>query len=125
MSRRPICFLATDNAEQAKTFYADVLGLPLVEVSPYALVFDDAGMMLRVQIVETVVAPPYTAYGWHVDDIVAEIAHLAAQGIPCLQFAHLPQNSTGIWTSPDDAQIAWFKDPCGHTLSFTQFPGVT
>ena len=34
----------------------------------------------------------------------------------------LESDERGIWTSPDGAQVAWFKDPDGNTLSLTQAP---
>lgn len=46
ISRRPISFVATLVPEKAKAFYGGVLGLELLEDSPYALVFSDGGNML-------------------------------------------------------------------------------
>jgi catechol 2,3-dioxygenase-like lactoylglutathione lyase family enzyme len=44
-----MCFAATKNAEAAKDFYQNTLGLTLVEDSPFALAFDANGTMLRIQ----------------------------------------------------------------------------
>ena len=38
------------------------------------------------------------------------------------QLGDLQQDVRGIWTSPDGAKIAWFKDPNGNILSLTEFP---
>lgn len=118
---RPVSFLATDRPDAAKTFYRDVMGLTLTDASPYALVFDDGGQMLRVQIVETLTPAPFTAHGWQVADIDATVAQLRGKGVTFEAFAHLPQDARGIWTTPDGSQIAWFKDPSGNILSLTQF----
>ena len=42
-------FVATANAKAAAQFYQSVLGLELVEDSPFALVFDSNGTTLRIQ----------------------------------------------------------------------------
>ena len=34
----------------------------------------------------------------------------------------MDQDPNGIWTSPAEARVAWFKDPDGNVLSLTQFP---
>src|SRR5580698_6883046 len=51
-SSKIAAFSATTNAERAKTFYRDQLGLTLVSDEPFALVFDAHGTMLRVQKVK-------------------------------------------------------------------------
>ena len=67
-----IGFVATSDADRAKKFYRDTLGLPLLsEEMPFALVFNVHGTMLRVTIVEKVVSAGYTVLGWQVPNIVA------------------------------------------------------
>lgn len=122
-ARKPIAFLATANADVTRDFYANVLGLTLVETSPFALVFSDAGQMLRIQIVVDLNPASFTAYGWQVSDIGAEMAKLIAKGVAFLTFPHLNQDADGVWTTPNDARIAWFKDPSGNILSLTEFAG--
>ena len=119
--RVPVSFIATDDAERARSFYCDVLGLELVETSPFALVLDDGGHTLRVQIVEALDPAPFTAHGWQVDDIAAEIERLGGHGVEFQRFEHLPQDDAGVWATPDGNKIAWFSDPCGNVLSFTEF----
>lgn len=120
--RHPICFLATAQPEAARIFYSETLGLSLSEASPYALVFMDGDIMLRIQIVPDVAPAPYTAHGWQVDNIAAEVRELDAKDVTFLQFDGLPQDADGVWTTPDGAKIAWFKDPCGNILSLTEIP---
>lgn len=116
-----IGFAATTDPAAARKFYEDVLDLTLVEDSPFALVFDANGTMLRIQKVETQIAPRHTVLGWSVEDIQATVAHLSAKGVHFDQFDGLPQDASGIWTTPDRSRIAWFKDPDGNTLSLTEF----
>jgi catechol 2,3-dioxygenase-like lactoylglutathione lyase family enzyme len=118
-------FIATKDAARAQAFYADVLGLRLVTDDSYALVFDMSGIMLRVTRVHEVVVAPYTVLGWKVADMVATRRGLVARGVVFERYPGLPQDDDGVCTFPDGTQVAWFKDPDGHTLSLTQFgPGA-
>jgi catechol 2,3-dioxygenase-like lactoylglutathione lyase family enzyme len=119
---RLIGFAATSQPEAAKRFYRDVLGLPLTEESAFALVFDANGTMLRVQKVENVREAAYTVLGWRVSDIRSKIDELSARGVHFQHYAGMAHDDRGIWKSPDGAEIAWFRDPDGNTLSLTQWP---
>lgn len=116
-----VAFVATSQPASAKDFYANTLGLKLVEDSPAALVFDANGTMLRVQKIEKLQPAPFTAIGWHVPDIRAAVQVLAAKGVRFERYQGVSQDDLGIWTAPGGAQVAWFKDPCGNILSLTQF----
>ena len=116
-----IAFVATQNPARAKDFYEKTLGLKLVSDDPFAIVFDANGTMLRVQKVEKVNAAGYTALGWKVKDIGAEIKSLSKKGVRFEHFDGMGQDELGIWTSPAGAKIAWFKDPDDNTLSLREF----
>ena len=116
-----VAFAAVSDTARAKTFYGGVLGLPLVEESPFALVYDANGTMLRVTPVGTVTVAPYTVLGWDVGDIAATVRGLGKSGVKFERYPGLEQNELGIWNSPGGAQVAWFKDPDGNTLSVTEF----
>jgi catechol 2,3-dioxygenase-like lactoylglutathione lyase family enzyme len=117
-----VCFVATARPEESRRFYQGVLGLPMVEESPFAVVFDANGTELRVQKVHAVTPPPYTMLGWRVLDIETKARQLAENGIVLERYEGLLQDARGIWSTPDGTRVAWFKDPDGHTLSLTQ-PG--
>jgi catechol 2,3-dioxygenase-like lactoylglutathione lyase family enzyme len=119
--RKLVAFAATTSAARARRFYRDTLGLKLVDDNQFALVFDANGTMLRVQLVEEVVSPPYTVLGWEVQDIEATVATLKKAGVKFQKYPGMDQDCAGIWTSPSGARIAWFKDPDGNTLSVTEF----
>ncbi len=116
-----IAFVTTKQPDQAKTFYKEILGLRLVADTPFAIVFDAGGTMLRVSKVDTLTPAPFTVLGWKVDDIRGTIAALTKRGVIFERYAGMPQDPSGIWTAPDGHQISWFKDPDGNTLSLTQF----
>jgi catechol 2,3-dioxygenase-like lactoylglutathione lyase family enzyme len=115
-----IAFVATADPARAREFYGGTLGLELAEESPYAVVFRAPGTMLRVTVVDEVVAAPYTVLGWAVADVAARVRELAARGLACERYPGLEQDQLGVWRSPSGARIVWFKDPDGNTLSLTQ-----
>ena len=117
-----ICFVATRDATGARRFYEATLGLKCVSEDPFAIVFDANGTMLRVQKVKELTPAQYTALGWEVADIAAQIRELNESGVRFERFPGLPQDELGVWTSPSGAKVAWFKDPDGNTLSLTEFP---
>lgn len=118
---RMISFVATQKPALAREFYSKTLGLKLVSDDPFAMVFDVNGAMLRVQKVQELVPARHTVLGWDVPDIAARIAELTGRGARFEHFPGLPQDESGVWTSPSGAKVAWFKDPDGNILSLTQF----
>jgi catechol 2,3-dioxygenase-like lactoylglutathione lyase family enzyme len=114
-------FISTSDPPRALTFYRDTLGLKLQEESPYALVFDCGGTMLRVQIVRQATVAPYTALGWQVQDIAQTIKKLNQAGVAMERFEGMQQDELGAWSPGGSTKVAWFKDPEGHILSLTQF----
>lgn len=116
-------FVAVTDAERAKAFYRDKLGLRLVsEEMPFALVFDAGGTMLRVSMVREITPAPYTVLGWKTDDIEATVAMLEAEGIEFLRFPFMKADGPAVWDAPGGARVAWFKDPDGNTLSLSYHP---
>jgi catechol 2,3-dioxygenase-like lactoylglutathione lyase family enzyme len=117
---RLIAFSATRQPDKARAFYEKTLGLRFVEDSPFALVFDANGTMLRVQKVPEFEPQPFSILGWTVPDACNAAKDLAARGVVFERYGFLAQDDLGVWTSPDGAKVAWFKDPDGNTLSIAQ-----
>jgi catechol 2,3-dioxygenase-like lactoylglutathione lyase family enzyme len=117
-----IAFVTTSNGDRARKFYEGTLGLRVVEDTPFALEIDANGTMLRVAKAQKVTVAPYTVLGWKVADIKKTVSALAAKGVEFERYDGMDQDKLGIWKSPGGAQVAWFKDPDGNTLSLTQFP---
>jgi catechol 2,3-dioxygenase-like lactoylglutathione lyase family enzyme len=117
-----VAFVPTIDPARARAFYEGVLGLTLVEETPFALVFDAAGTMLRVNTVRELKPQPFTVLGWDVEAIVPVIERLTAAGISFLRFPGMNDTDPhGIWTAPSGARVAWFNDRDGNVLSLTQF----
>jgi catechol 2,3-dioxygenase-like lactoylglutathione lyase family enzyme len=118
---RLIAFVPTTDLPRARAFYAETLGLPVSEESPYACVFDANGTMLRLTPVRKLSKVRYTVLGWGVADIDATVHELAAAGVEFVRYRGMDVDAAGIWTSPSGDRVAWFEDPDGNLLSVTQF----
>jgi catechol 2,3-dioxygenase-like lactoylglutathione lyase family enzyme len=116
-----MAFIATRNGARAREFYEKILGLKVTSDEEYALVLEANGTMIRVQKTVSFIPHPFTALGWEVSDIGAMVELLRERGVKLETFSGLDQDDRGIWHTPDGAQVAWFKDPDGNTLSLTQF----
>jgi catechol 2,3-dioxygenase-like lactoylglutathione lyase family enzyme len=115
-----MAFGATNDPKAARRFYEDVLGLRFVEEHQWAIVFDAHGTMLRIQKVGDYKPQKFTMLGWEVPDAEAAVTELSARGVRFESFGFPGQDERGIWTTPDGARVAWFKDPDGNILSLTQ-----
>jgi len=117
-----IAFVPTKDFRKARSFYEQILGLRFVSDDGFALVFDANGVMLRIAKASEFKPQPFTILGWKVDDIGDFAGQLSAKGISFERYGFLQQDGIGIWTSPDGAKVAWFKDPDGNLLSISQHP---
>ena len=113
-------FIPISAPEKATVFYRDVLGLELLEDTPFALAFSVSGGALRLAKTPDFTPQPFTVVGWEVDDIASGIAELARHGVTLLRFDGLPQDEAGVWRTPDGTQVVWFNDPDGNVLSLSQ-----
>ena len=113
-------FVSSTDLGRSRAFYEARLGLALVSTGELACVFDCAGTELRVTLVDSVAAAPYTVLGWNVPDIAGAVRELAVRGVEFVRYPALQQDALGIWSAPSGARVAWFRDPDGNTLSLTQ-----
>ena len=122
LERAPIItFIPVSDLAVARQFYAETLGLPVTEESPFALVVDASGTMMRLTPVPDFRPQPFTVAGWSVPDIGATVEDLTALGVAFTRYDGMGQDSSGIWDSPNGDRVAWFTDPDGNTLSLTTF----
>jgi catechol 2,3-dioxygenase-like lactoylglutathione lyase family enzyme len=118
-----IGFIPARDLAVARAFYEGTLGLRVVDDTPFALVLDAGGTMLRVTPVPGPAARPFTIAGWQVPDIDAAVRALAGRGVEFTRYDGMAQDDLGIWTTPGGDRVAWFNDPDGSTLSLTAFAG--
>lgn len=115
-----MAFVCTANADRARAFYRDTLGLRLLSEDNFALVFDSGGVTLRVSLAKEIVPVNHTVLGWQVKDIRQTVPELKRAGVTFERYGFLTQDELGIWTAPSGDRVAWFKDPDGNTLSVSQ-----
>ena len=115
-----VAFIPTADAARSRLFYEDRLGLRFVSGDSFAVVMDANGTMVRIVPVENFTPAPFTILGWQVEDIHRTIAEMSGKGVEFTRYAYFEQTEDGVWTSPDGAQVAWFKDPDGNVLSISQ-----
>jgi catechol 2,3-dioxygenase-like lactoylglutathione lyase family enzyme len=116
-----IGFIPVRDLAAARAFYAGTLGLRVLDDTPFALVLDADGTMLRVTPVPDLAARPFTIAGWKVPDIDAAVRALADRGVQFARYDGMVQDALGIWATPGGDHVAWFTDPDGNTLSLTTF----
>ena len=117
-----MAFIPVSDLDSARSFYGDVLGLPVWEgENPYAVALDAGGTMLRLTQVDDVRPQPFTIAGWQVPDIGEAIDTLVVRGVTFIRYDGMGQDAKGVWSTPGGDHVAWFKDPDGNTLSLTRF----
>jgi catechol 2,3-dioxygenase-like lactoylglutathione lyase family enzyme len=114
-------FIPTIDAERARRFYVDTLGLAFVSDDPFAITVRSYDIDIRISRIEAFNPSPHTILGWKVPDIEAMAKQFSAAGILFERYPFLEQDANGIWTAPGGAaKVAWFKDPDGNVLSISQ-----
>lgn len=117
-----VAFVPIADKDKALAFYRDQLGLTLLaDESPFALVFDLNGTMLRATFAGEFKPQPFTILGWRVTDIAATAQQLQSAGVPFNRYPGLNDaHPLAIWTAPGGTQVAWLTDPFGNVLSLQQ-----
>jgi len=119
-SAKIVAFLQVSDRAKARAFYVDVLGLRFVSEDPFALVVESSGTRVRIGEMPNLVPAQGTVLGWEVPDIEEAVGDLVARGVEFQQYGFKGQDERGIWTTPNGDKVAWFKDPAGNVLSFSQ-----
>lgn len=111
-------FICVTDRARAKAFYGETLGLTLKEETPFALVYEQAGRLLRISNGPNFKSQAFTVVGWVVQDIRAVVKALIAKGISFNRYDGMQQDELGLWQPPGSTTlIAWFNDPDGNVLS--------
>ena len=114
--------LPSSNLEQSKEFFESKIGLQIISEDPYGVELEGLDSVLRLSLVQQFTPQAFTVLGFKVSDISLEVKSLTSKGVIFENYDSLDQDELGIWTSPSNAKVAWFKDPEGNVLSLTQYP---
>lgn len=115
-----MAFAVTANADAARNFYQNTLGLALITEHEFAIVFDAFGIELRLQKAPDHRPLPQTTLGWNVPNIEGNIDELSQKGVEMVRYDWMDQDALGIWQPQPGVKICWFHDPDGNLLSLTQ-----
>lgn len=118
----PGLFIATDDPDRSRAFYADTLGLLYLGFDGFSHSFRAGPNVLRVTRPPKRVVADYTVFGWVSPDIARDVAALAEKGVVFERYPFFgdQQDEHGIWSAPGGDKVAWFKDPDGNILSLAQ-----
>jgi catechol 2,3-dioxygenase-like lactoylglutathione lyase family enzyme len=112
---------AVNDMQKAKEFYGDTLGLRMSE--QYGLLTLHLAGDTNVLVYPKPDHKPasFTILNFPVDDIDAAVDELVSRGVEIERYDGFGQDEKGVarGNGPD---IAWFKDPAGHTLSVLREP---
>jgi catechol 2,3-dioxygenase-like lactoylglutathione lyase family enzyme len=117
-----VAFVPINDGAKAIAFYRDKLGLTFVDdQSPFALVFDLNGTVLRATFAGDFKPQRFTILGWRVEDIEVAVSELTAAGVAFNRYPGMNDiHPLGVWTAPGGTKVAWFTDPFGNVLSLQQ-----
>lgn len=113
---------SVDDRARAKAFYGDTLGLEVREDdNPHLLWVRADGAETLVYAKEGHEPASFTVLNFAVRDIDAAVDDLAGRGVTFERYegSGMATDDKGVMRG-DDAQLAWFKDPAGNTLSLVQ-----
>ncbi len=112
---------SVDDAQRAKAFYGETLGLRVSEQSQPGLLFLHIAGDRDTLVYEKPdhVPASFTILNFPVDDIDAAVDALTARGVEMLRYDDdFEQDEKGIVRAADGGpDIAWFADPAGNILS--------
>lgn len=108
---------SVDDLDAARAFYADVLGLRVLDLATGMLELD-VGPGPNVLLYPKRGHRPatFTVLNFPVADVGAAVQELVARGVQMLRYDGMPQDADAVMrgNGPD---IAWFADPAGNVLS--------
>jgi len=117
---------SVDDLSRARAFYADTLGLRVVDDGPGLRVHLPGGGSVLAYPKNNHQPATYTMLNLVVDDIDGAVDELGGRGVKFERYDGMPIDEKGVLRGrsmnmgPD---IAWFKDPAGNTLAVLQTDG--
>jgi catechol 2,3-dioxygenase-like lactoylglutathione lyase family enzyme len=108
---------SVDDLASAKAFYADVLGLEVVEENEVGFGLRTADQTVFVYSKGPAHEPAsYTVLNFRTPDVDGVVDALSAKGVEFLKYDGLGQDEKGIARAMGPT-IAWFADPAGNVFS--------
>ena len=114
--------VAVSDLEQSKSFFAQQLGLPVLDEQPFAIRFG-AGKGSQISVRRGQPNVGQTVGHFEVDDIEETVRELTSRGVAFEEY-ETPKTINFIATI-GPARGAWFKDPDGNVFGVRQGPVPT
>jgi catechol 2,3-dioxygenase-like lactoylglutathione lyase family enzyme len=111
--------IAVDDLDDARRFYGDQLGLPLLDETPFALRFG-AGQGSQISVRRGPPNAGNTVGHFEVSDLDAEMAELRSRGVTFEEYES-PTTVNGV-AQIGLARGAWMADPSGNVLGLREGP---
>ena len=111
--------VAVTDLDRAKRFFAEQLGLPLLDETPFAFRFG-AGKGTQMSVRRGQPNVGQTAAHFEVDDIEAVIRELTSRGVTFEDYE--TPKTTNFIAQIGVARGAWFKDPDGNVFGVREGP---
>jgi catechol 2,3-dioxygenase-like lactoylglutathione lyase family enzyme len=116
--------IAVSNIETGKKFYGETLGLEQASENPGGVLYKSGNSNIFVYPSPYAGTNKATYVGWSVDDVEGTIAELKEKGVQFEQYDDMPGTTRdGDVHSMGEVKAAWFKDPDGNILSFSNMMG--
>jgi catechol 2,3-dioxygenase-like lactoylglutathione lyase family enzyme len=107
---------ASNDIPRAKTFYADLLGVEVVEETGMLWLKSPDGAGVLIYPKPTHKPAEHTVLNFKVEDIDATVDALTARGVKFEQYeGDIKTDAKGIHRG--NPKVAWFRDPAGNILS--------
>ena len=111
-----VATIPVTDLERAKAFYSDVLGLRLLEETPFSMRYG-AGRGTQLSVFKRgPVERSATVAHFEVSDIDAVVADLRSRGAVFEEYAEGPLKTTNGIAQVGPARGAWLRDPDGNFL---------
>ena len=120
MFHKPFSGFSINDAEAARDFYTDVLGLDVREMgNGFLQLALDGDTRVLMYPKDDHQPASFTVLNLPVDDVHSAVRDLKEKGVTFQKYDGAPQDEEGVMTGqgPD---IAWFTDPAGNVLSVIQ-----
>jgi catechol 2,3-dioxygenase-like lactoylglutathione lyase family enzyme len=114
--------VAVTDLDRAKRFFAEQVGLPLLDETPFTLRFG-AGRGTQISVRRGQPNVGQTAFHFEVDDIEAAIGELTSRGVTFEEYES--PKTTNFIAQIGPARGAWFTDADGNVFGVREGPVPT
>ncbi len=111
--------VAVTDLDRARAFFADQLGLPILDETPFAIRFG-AGDRSQISARRGQPNVGQTVAHFEVTDIEATVTELVGRGVPFAEYE--TPKTTNFIAQVGPARGAWFSDPDGNVFGVREGP---